>query len=300
MHVVPSSSDLHGSITQQIVAAIAQGAGEFVMPWHSCGAPPARPINAATQLAYHGVNTLALWACAVSAGYPTGSWATYRQWTSLGAQVRRGERGAMIVFYKPVSRDDDPTDSATVGAEHSKRWLARASYVFNAAQVDGWRSPEPGSGVTVLGDVEAFVTSTGAQIDRNADVACYLRSADLVMIPPCGRFVGSPTSSPTEAYYATLLHELVHWTGAEHRLDRRYGARFGDEAYAFEELVAELGAAFLCADLGVTNAPRRDHAAYVEGWLEILGNDSWAIFTAARLAAAATGLLTASAPAPNS
>lgn len=115
--------------------------------------------------------------------------------------------------------------------------------------------------------------------------------SDYIAIPDKARFVGSPTSTATECYYSTLLHELVHWTGAEHRLNRTFGERFGDAAYAAEELVAELGAAFLCADLGVTNDPRPDHAAYVASWLKILRSDSRAIFTAASLSTAAVTYL---------
>ena len=110
-------------------------------------------------------------------------------------------------------------------------------------------------------------------------------------MPERSAFVGTPISSPTESYYATLLHELTHWTGAPHRLNRTVGQQFGDEAYAAEELVAELGAAFLCADLGIANEPRADHAAYAANWLKILADDRKAIFNAAREANHATACL---------
>src|SRR4029077_9721315 len=105
-------------------------------------------------------------------------------------------------------------------------------------------------------------------------IACYRRKLDYIEMPAPEQFVGAPTSSPTEAYYAVKLHELVHWTGAPHRIDRAPGKRFGDADYAFEELVAELGAAFLCSAFGIVNAPRPDHAAYIAHWLEILRKDN--------------------------
>jgi antirestriction protein ArdC len=107
---------------------------------------------------------------------------------------------------------------------------------------------------------------------------------DLILMPAASMFLGSSTRNPTQAYYAVLLHELTHWTGAKHRLDREFGLRFGDKAYAFEELVAELGAAFMCACFGISNEPRPDHAQYVASWLEVLNKDTRAIFTAANRA----------------
>ena len=129
-------------------------------------------------------------------------------------------------------------------------------------------------------------------------MACYLPEPDYIEMPDCERFTGTATSSATESFYATLLHELTHWTGHEKRLDRDLTARFGENAYAMEELVAELGAAFLCADLGVTNSPRPDHAAYVGNWIRVLGSDPRAIFLASARAGAAVDYLTGLQPGP--
>ena len=283
--VVLSASrlDVYQAITGKIVAAIEAGAGEFVMPWHSFGKPIARPTNAFTGVGYRGVNVIALWAEAVLTGYGSGVWASYKQWRELGAQVRRGERGSVIVFYKPIERGADAGEG---DARDGQRLVARAYQIFNAAQVDGWTpaTPQPASPADVLAFVEDFVSATGAEVRHGGEVARYLIQKDLIEIPDRNRFYGTPTSSPTESYYAVLLHELVHWTGAKQRLDRTYGKRFGDEAYAVEELVAELGAAFLCADLEITNEPRPDHAAYVAHWLRVLERDPRALFTAARAA----------------
>ncbi|HEY1613096.1 MAG TPA: zincin-like metallopeptidase domain-containing protein [Rhizomicrobium sp.] len=129
--------------------------------------------------------------------------------------------------------------------------------------------------------LEAFASATDAVIRHGGAVAQYCCSEDIIEMPDQNRFHGSKTSTPTETYYSTLLHELTHWSGAPHRLDRQFGDRFGGKEHAFEELIAELGAAFLCSSLGITNEPRPDHAAYVAHWLEILDHDHRAVFTAA-------------------
>lgn len=289
---VPSTErfDLYRTVTDKIVTAIEAGAGEFVMPWH-VGAQTGRPLNALTGHTYRGVNVIALWAAAVTAGYGTGWWASYRQWARLGAQVRRGEHGSVIVFYNRLNTA--PTDDLDDSDQY--RLVARASRVFNLDQVHGWTPPESAkpSMVETLSEVEAFVAATKALIVHGGATACYRRVEDRIDIPPRDRFRGSPTSSPSEAYYGTLLHELTHWTGAAHRLNRTFGDRFGDNDYAVEELVAELGAAFLCADLGIANEPRPDHAAYVASWLQVLNDDRRAIFTAATRANDAVAYLQA-------
>jgi antirestriction protein ArdC len=135
------------------------------------------------------------------------------------------------------------------------------------------------------------VSGTNADIRNGGEVACYHPKGDYIRMPDPGRFIGSSTRTPTESYYAVLLHELTHWTGAKHRLDRQFGERYREDAYAMEELVAELGAAFLCADLKITNDLRPDHAAYINSWLNVLKNDRKAIFTASSQASRATDFL---------
>ena len=276
-----SKSDVFKSITAKIVAGIEAGAGEFVMPWHGGIVPPVFPVNAATDKPYHGVNVLALWVDAILKRYICGYWASYRQWQNLGAQVRKGEKGSVIVFWKKLERQDDAKAVETEGDQ--PRFVARASYVFNAEQVDGWQPPSPKqqSEVTINEQVAAFIQATGADVRHDAYMARYRRDVDRIEVPAPELFISSSTSSPTEAYHAVLLHELTHWSGAPHRLDRQFGRRFGDRAYAFEELVAELGAAFLCSAFRIAIEPRPDHAAYVSSWLEILDRDTKAIFTAA-------------------
>jgi antirestriction protein ArdC len=285
----PSRPDTYGSITARIIAAIEQGADEFVMPWHRGGPGLGRPTNAATGAQYRGGNIVALWAEGTLSGFRSGHWATYRQWGELGAQVRRGEKAAPILFFKTFGRRTDAEEDG----EQRQRRVARASYVFNADQVDGWSSPELPTVDLVerLNRVDRFILSVGARIRQGGDIACYWLRDDLIQMPDRCRFVGTGTSTPTEAYYATLLHEHIHWTGAGHRLNRPFGNSMRDPAYAREELVAELGAAFLCADLAIANEPRADHAAYLAHWLSVLETDPRALFTAARLATEAIDFL---------
>jgi antirestriction protein ArdC len=293
--------DVHQSITEKILVAVESGAGEFRMPWHS---KLSAPRNTLTGKSYRGVNIVALWAEAMLRGFDSACWATYRQWRELGAQVRRGERGSAIVFYKKVEDEGAHTDDEEDGAPR-ERLIARASWVFNASQVEGWSSPEPPQRnlVETLETSEAFVRATGADIRERGNRAYYSPSEDFIQVPPRSAFVGTETSTPTEGFYATLFHELTHWSGHPTRLDRDLSGRFGGRAYAAEELVAELGAAFLCADLGVTNVPRPDHAQYVGSWHTLLRFDRRAIFTAASKASAAAEYLavfrTAKAVLPN-
>lgn len=261
-------------------------------PWY--GADPL-PVNALTGQRYRGLNTLVLWAAAQAQGYTDPRWATYRQWAALGAQVRKAERGTAIVFYKDLAA---VAEGATEPGQPSSRFVARASHVFNAAQVDG--APEQTSTVgTHLDDdpdrtaelvLAAFVAATGARIIPGGTRACYSLASDTIRLPARSAF-------PTLAGYAgTLTHELVHWSGATHRLARDLTGRFGSRAYAAEELVAEIGAAFVLADLGLARTPHPDHAAYCAAWANLLRDDPTAITTAARLAARAAGYLGAYMP----
>lgn len=284
MHgTAPSSvrTDVFQSITAKIVAAIEAGAGAATMPWHGGILSPAFPMNAATEKPYRGVNIPALWADATFKRFISGYWASYRQWQTLGAQVRKGERGSLIVFWKKVEQQQ--LDLKQEGEDTSPRFVARASYVFNAEQVDGWQPPVPKlrNQVQINQEVAAFIEATGADVRHGVHVARYRRDVDWIEMPNPELFVGTSTSSPTEAYHAVLCHELVHWSGAGYRLNREFGKRFGDRSYAFEELVAELGAAFLCSAFRISNEPRLDHASYVSSWLEIFDRDTKAIFTAA-------------------
>ena len=286
--------DVHQEITNRIVDAI-ETAGDFRLPWiKNTGGSFARPVNIASKNPYNGVNVLSLWVSALAADYPSNVWGTYRQWQDKGCQVRKGEKSSLVVFYKTFEVED--VNEQTGETEAGERMIARASRVFNAAQVEGFAGvaedlPE-GPAFDPIARAERFAAATGAQIEEGGDKACFIPSLDMIHMPERRRFTGTETTTPAEGFYSTLCHELVHWSGAEKRLDRDLSGRFGDEAYAIEELIAELGAAFLCADLGITADPRQDHACYIKNWLAVLKNDKKAVFTAAAKASqAATWLL---------
>jgi antirestriction protein ArdC len=282
----PKRFDVHQHITNQIVAAIEQGAGEFRLPWHRSASNIMRPVNIASKAAYRGVNILSLWASADANGYESGLWGSFKQWKDTGAQVRKGEKASYVVFYRRIILgSDNETEDGT-----GTRMFARATPVFAAEQVDGYAQPiaeAPKEAVETIDDAEAFIVATGARIEHGGSRAFYRPSTDSIHLPPRGSFVGTATSSPQESYYSTLLHELTHWTSAETRCNRQLGRRFGDDAYAMEELIAELGATFLCADLQISDSPRADHAQYFENWLRVLKADKKAIFTAASKASRA-------------
>lgn len=289
MQIDRPTQTVYDRVTSKILAAMKDGVGNFRMPWHSPVMPASFPVNANTHASYRGINVLSLWVDALTKEYSSGYWASYKQWQLLGAQVRKGERGSLVVFYKRVEPDADNA----ADEEHPARAIFTSAHVFNVAQVDGWtpdtpiREPrfEPHE------QVEAFVQATGARVERGYALARYRHDMDCIEMPPPSWFLGSSSSTPLQSYYAVLLHELTHWSGAPHRLNRAFGKRFGDQAYALEELVAELGAAFMCSAFGVANDPRPDHAQYLASWAKALEGDPRAIFTAASRAQEATQFL---------
>jgi antirestriction protein ArdC len=282
--------DIYSEITSQLIASIETDPGNFALPWRKASGPLFMPVNALTKNAYNGINIVSLWVAAEVKGFTTPVWATYRQWSEVGAQVRSGEKSSLVVFYKEFEAQPDPEDASDDG----KRRVARASCVFNASQVDGYvvaDAPEPLGPVERIAAADCFVSASGVRIEHGGDRAYYRPSTDHIQMPSEDAFCGTATMSRSEGYYATLVHELTHWTGAKHRLDREMGKRFGDNAYAAEELVAEIGAAFLCAELGITQETRADHAQYLAQWLKLLKDDSRAIFSAAAKASEAASYL---------
>ena len=274
-------------ITDAILTAL-ENCGGWQRPWIN-RATNALPTNEVTGSTYSGSNIVMCWVTAMERGYTQQRWATFKQWDSKGATVRKGEKGTPIVFFSRVDRKDEGDDSNVRSIPY-----ARLSWVFNIDQVDGYTPPEIEEAVDTINPLERadqVIAGTGATIVHGGDRACYIPSVDRIHMPDRESFVGTPTSTATESYYGTLLHELTHWTGP--RLKREFGKRFGDAAYAAEELVAELGAAFLCAELGVTATPREDHASYLASWLKLLRDDNRAFMTAASAASAAVEFILA-------
>ena len=282
-----SRPDLYSRITRQILDQLEVGVRPWSQPWAG-GALASRPLRH-DGTPYRGINVLLLWAEAAARGYQAPNWMTFRQALALGGCVRKGEHGATVVYAHVPPQESSTSDAEEVAPT---RAFLKAYTVFNVEQIEGLGSAfsppsevvlNPGERITA---VEAFVRATGVQVGHGGGMAYYAPGPDRVQMPPFESFCDP------EAYYATLAHELTHWTAHPSRLDRSFGARrHGDVGYAREELVAELGAAFLCADLGLSLEPREDHAAYIAHWIQVLKDDRRFIFSAAAHAQKAVDLL---------
>jgi antirestriction protein ArdC len=269
--------DVYARVTDQIINAIEQGVGTWRMPWHTTGRNAFSPINVASRKAYRGINTVCLWAAAQAKGYDSGEWGTYKQWQERGAQVRKGEKATLVVFWKFANDAESQDDGDEQPASGSRLLFTRGYSVFNAAQVDGY-TPKAEPSLPVLdrtGFADGFFANIGADVRHGGNEAYYRPSDDHIQMPPFQAFKESA------GYYATLAHEHTHWTAPASRCDRQLCKRFGDSAYAAEALIAELGAAFVCAHLGLSTEPREDHSQYIQSWLKVLKADKRAIFTAA-------------------
>lgn len=272
--------DLYQIVTDKIVADLEQGELTWIKPWNSShlDGRVIRPLRYNGQ-PYSGINVLMLWAAAVEAGFASPHWMTFRQAQEIGGHVRKGERGSLVVYANTITRTEHGED----GQDEERSIPFMKGYtVLNVEQIEGlpeqYRSiSEPViDPVQWIGHAEAFFAASGADIRHGGNRAYYSGGSDHVQMPSFPMF-----HSP-DAYYATLAHELTHWTKHQKRLDRDFGRKaWGDAGYAREELVAELGAAFLCADLGLRAEPSADHAAYIQSWLKVLRDDRRAIFTAA-------------------
>jgi antirestriction protein ArdC len=280
--------DIYQSITDKIITQLEDpnGLGQWSCPWYR--AQLAEMPRSADGRPYNGINTLVLWCAATERNYLSPVWGTYRQWLKHGCQVRRGEKAEMVVFYKHLEKFNNDTQ------EIDQHRLARAFFVFNSQQVDGYQAPAVPQELDATERViqaEDYFAAIGAEIKVGGDRAFYSPSSDFIGMPPYERFKDG------YHYYATLGHEHIHWTGHQSRLNRELqSSRFGSEAYAFEELVAELGSAFLCCHIGIDNEPRIDHAKYLNAWLKVLRSDKKAIFTAASKAQKAVDYLNAYQP----
>lgn len=270
--------DICQHITDKLIEAIEAGVMPWQKPWAAATAT-ALPVNSKGR-PYNGVNVLMLWAAAALAGYTSNRWFTFKQAKAAGGCVRKGERSTRVILWRPITRTE--TDDA--GEESERTFLVARSYcVFNADQVEGLEA-DAGAPLPAMA-ADDFILDVGADIRHGGTRAFYSLAGDYVRLPSRASFDGA------DAYRATALHELVHWTGAGHRLDRQFGERFGDDAYAFEELVAEIGAAFLGARLGVQGRSAA-HASYVDNWLKVLQADKRAIISAASAARKAMEYLT--------
>lgn len=284
-------ADIYTRITDTILVQLEQGNRPWRKPWNAEHAAEriTRPLRA-NGIPYRGINVLSLWMEAEARGYTAPIWITYKQALEFGAHVRKGERGSLVVYASKTTRTS--TDPATGNETERDIPFLKGYTVFNVEQVEGLpaqyyatahRTLDP---VQRIAAAEAFFSATGATINHGGNRAYYNVGQDFVQMPPFEAF------RDAEAYYATLAHETTHWTRHEARLNRDFGRRrWGDEGYAMEELVAELGAAFLSSDLGLTPEVRTDHADYIGSWINVLGEDKRAIFTASAHAQRAADFL---------
>lgn len=274
------------TITAAIVERLEAGARPWVQPW--TGAAVSRPLRACGT-PYQGINVLWLWMAAEAAGHSSPFWMTYRQAQVLGGQVRKGERGTVAIFYRSYQAGDADEGDETEGPR--TRRVLKSFTVFNACQIDGLPSrffpePQPLPPPTERDHgLDDFFSAVPARIRHSGAEAFYSPVVDQVTMPEPGLFRN------LDHYRATLAHELSHWTGHESRLARQMGGRFGTEAYAMEELVAELSSAMLGAELGLPVDHLDHHASYIASWLKVLKSDSRAILTVAAKAEEAASLL---------
>lgn len=280
---------LYEDITDQIVAELEAGAVPWVKPWTSSGAALGLPRSAATRRPYSGINVLILWDAVLRRGFASQEWLTFKQALALGGHVKKGERGTTICYadsFVPRAA----RERAGEGDEPQRVPFLKRFTVFNIEQCEGLppeivAPPKPIAPHDRHRAAEALMAATGAVICVGGGEAFYHPREDFIRLPPGADFVSAAD------YYCTALHELGHWTAHPTRLGRDLTQRFGDQAYAREELIAELTSAFLCAHLGIV--PQVRHAGYIDHWLAILKQDSRAIFHAASQASKAADFLLA-------
>jgi antirestriction protein ArdC len=278
MSAATTRTDVYTRVTVRIVADLEQGVRPWSRPWnadHAAGRITLPRRHSGEP--YRGINILLLWSETMDKGFAQSTWMTYRQASELKAHVRKGEHGSLVVYADRVTKTEQ-VDGADVEREIP---FLKAYTVFNVEQIEGLPEryfspqPQPLEPMALHERAEAFFAATGATIRHAGNMAYYSPLQDVVVLPTPESFRDG------ESYAATKAHELTHWTAHSSRLDRILGKRFGDDAYAAEEIVAELGASYLAATLGISGEPREDHASYIEHWLRMLKADKRAIFTAA-------------------
>ena len=277
--------DIYAEVTARIIAELEEGRLPWVQPWGRAGTTsPGLPRNAISDRAYSGINVLILWGAVMEHGYPSQSWLTYRQAEGAGGNVKKGERGTTVVYADRFTPEKEKQRARQTGHEAKAIPFLKRFTVFNVAQCEGLRpglaaDPAPLPERQIVPVAEAVIAASGVDFRIGGKEAFYVPSEDFVQVPP------QPAFFEQINYYRTALHELTHATGLVSRLDRKFMNGIGGKDYAREELVAEMGSAFLCAALGIEPTVR--HADYLAHWLEVLREDNRAIFRAASQASKA-------------
>ncbi len=299
-----NTKDIYSLITNQFVLALYEGAPPWIRPWKFESCRTGRPVNAYSGRKYTGINVPILWSVATAKKFEFDSWLTFKQVSRVGGKVRRGEKGTLVVMYREVRL---PKRHASGEVELDRYGdtvmtsfkLMRGFTLFNIAQCTDLpeRITDSAGNSNHLGSfdpheaTENLVKESGVQICHRGNTACYYPKNDEIAIPYRSSF------DTTGGYYSTVLHEFVHWTGHKSRLNRPGIAQDwcpNSPEYAFEELIAEIGTAYLCADLGIPGELR--HEGYVLSWIETLERDPRAIFKASSLASQAAQYISKFAP----
>jgi antirestriction protein ArdC len=287
-------ANLYVEVTARIVAELEAGRLPWVQPWAATGRTgPGLPRNALTARPYSGINVLILWGAVIEQGFPTQSWLTFRQAQEAGGCVRKGERGVTVVYADRFTPEAEKERADREGDDPKAVPFLKRFTVFNVAQCDGLRDglasdPTPLPEREIVPVAEEIIAASGVEFRIGGNQAFYVPALDYVQVPP------QPAFFEQINYYRTCLHELTHATGHPKRLGRDLANSFGSKDYAREELVAEMGSAFLCAALGIMPTVR--HADYIGSWLEVLREDNRAIFRAASAASKAADWLLARLP----
>jgi antirestriction protein ArdC len=287
----PTRVNLYDEVTARIIAEMEAGRVPWVQPWGRVdGASAGLPRNALTGRSYSGINVLILWCAVMGAGYPSQGWLTFKQALEAGGSVRKGERGTGVVYADRFVPEAEKARAVETGGDAKAIPFLKRFTVFNVAQCDGLPADFPPEPVPlpereIVPVAEAVIAASGVAFRIGGDRAFYVPSHDFVQVPP------QPAFFDQINYYRTALHELTHATGHASRVGRTLTGAFGSKDYAREELVAEMGSAFLCASLGI--APTVRHADYLACWLEVLREDNRAIFRAASAATKAADWLLA-------
>src|SRR5580693_6712146 len=284
-------TSLYDEITTKIIDELEAGRVPRVQPWGTAAAkaPLAMPANAATGRAYSGINVLILWGAVIEHGFPGQTWLTFRQALSLGGNVRKGEHGTTVVYADRFIPDDERKRARETGEDPQAIPFLKRFTVFNTAQCENLPktfaidAPPPTPPDLIDPEVEALIAATGVDFRIGGSRAFYDPSHDYVQVPPPQAYF-EPIN-----WHRTALHELGHASGAPHRLNRDLSGSCGSKKYAFEELVAEMNAAFCCASLGIVPTVR--HADYIASWLDVLREDNRAIVRAASQASKAADFL---------
>jgi antirestriction protein ArdC len=277
------TQELYQELTNQVIHLMDKHGSDWIKPWAGSNA---NNHNKFTKTIYSGFNCLSTGLSIYKNNFKSNEWGTFKQWANAGYKLKKGSKGTAIIFWSLVEkRSADADDSETFP-------IAKSYYIFNAEQIEGYEvQPIKITEDFTVERVDNIINSSKVKLQHGSNRACYIPAQDMIMMPEKSSFTGTDTSSNIESYYNTLLHELAHWTGHKSRLDRKLNSRFGNDAYAFEELIAELSAVFSTARLDISPEPRADNAKYLNNWKRVLRDDPRALQKACALAQKATDYL---------